>query len=435
MFVSENFECNPGHVKIRISTMEGTSAWLAVDSLMSCDALKIEAVGQLFDCPDSSKMSLYYNLLHVTSGRILSEEQTLRQAVISNNDELLLVRRRSPPTTLPSPKKIDSSAPSAEDIAKATEHLHVLNIERNRPEAAADIDFQSELRKILVSLIDVAQKLVCLSSAKDFKEAQKYVFCGNAPPAQKSPSSPAVGEKALQQLIEMGFSRARATKALLVNRMSHVRAIQWLCDNADDDDGGDDETEGSAPDQASASGRTTSGSTEQLTQTAEDVVCSSDENVKAELVELAKLSGPAKVQRMLDAFKCYKRRVFKPDPASLQSLLEMGFDEGNAVDALRMYNNSKDEACDWLLNRATNHGAASPVDCGALEGLDPASSLYSAIVSNHVIQLALTSHKTLIALLHILENPETRQQWLRDADLNPMLVQISRIYHAEKYGR
>jgi len=41
----------------------------------------------------------------------------------------------------------------------------------------------------------------------------------------------------------------------------------------------------------------------------------------------------------------------------------------------------------------------------------------------------------LTALLHILENPNSLQQWLRDADMNPLLVQISRIYHAEKYGQ
>jgi len=39
------------------------------------------------------------------------------------------------------------------------------------------------------------------------------------------------------------------------------------------------------------------------------------------------------------------------------------------------------------------------------------------------------------ALLHILENPNFLQQWLRDTDLNPLLVHISRIYHAEKYGQ
>jgi len=41
----------------------------------------------------------------------------------------------------------------------------------------------------------------------------------------------------------------------------------------------------------------------------------------------------------------------------------------------------------------------------------------------------------LTALLHILENPNSLQQWLRDTDMNPLLVQISRIYHAEKYGQ
>ena len=32
----------------------------------------------------------------------------------------------------------------------------------------------------------------------------------------------------------------------------------------------------------------------------------------------------------------------------------------------------------------------------------------------------------------MLENPNNTQQWLNDPDTGPMLIQISRIYHAEK---
>ena len=34
----------------------------------------------------------------------------------------------------------------------------------------------------------------------------------------------------------------------------------------------------------------------------------------------------------------------------------------------------------------------------------------------------------------MLENPSNTQQWLNDPDTGPMLIQISRIYHAEKHA-
>lgn len=136
---------------------------------------------------------------------------------------------------------------------------------------------------------------------------------------------------------------------------------------------------------------------------------------------------------MLSAFKQYKRRVFKPDAHALHSLMEMGFSESSIVDALRIFNNSKDEACDWLLNHDVDSSLTAE-DQPLGDGLDTTSAIYRGIMSSDVVRLSLSSHKTLTALLHILENPNSLQQWLHDTDMNPLLVQISRIYHAEKYG-
>jgi Kip1 ubiquitination-promoting complex protein 2 len=443
MLVSEGCTLNPSVVNIRISTIEGTDVWLAVDCELSCDALKIEAVSQLFEGSESSKTALYYNLLNVRTGRLVSDEQTLRLADIVDNDELLLIRRRQTPLVVPwGTQKENTAAPTAREIDEATANLPVRSAEHSRSDHPSNADFQTELKKILVSLIDVAQRLICLN-ADDFKEAKKYVFCHNSTLAHHCEVSSLVDEKAVQQLVEMGFDRARATKALLVNRMSHVRAIQWLCDNAvdaEEENSVEHHAEtGGASDQPISSTDPSASDQSSVAAAAEEPSTETDDNIRRELFELAKLSGAAKVRRMLEAFKCYKRRVFKPDPGALQSLLEMGFDKGHAVDALRMFNNSKDEACYWLLNQGGIDACSSSPSAAAAnmvdEGLDPESSIYKAIMANHVIQLSLTSHKTLIALLHILENPSSQQQWLRDSDLNPLLVQISRIYHAEKYGR
>ena len=38
------------------------------------------------------------------------------------------------------------------------------------------------------------------------------------------------------------------------------------------------------------------------------------------------------------------------------------------------------------------------------------------------------------AFLQMLDSPLAAQQWLSDPDTGPLLVQVSRIYHAEKHA-
>lgn len=431
MFVSEGCIVGSCSVRVNISNLEGVCVRLVVDVDLCVDALKIDAVSQLYDSSECSKLSLYYNLLHVRTGRLISGELTLRQVQVEDDDDILLVRRRLPLPSVPSQKK-DDCQPTVDDVERATADLPLMHSQLHHPETAVTTDFQADLRNILISLVDVAQTLVCLSS-DDLDEAKKYTYGKNTLPVHEKTSL--VDEKALDQLVEMGFDRRKATKALLVNRMSHVRAIQWLCDNVDDecdnnvDDDGDDDDDGSVPGKLSPTAAVTSASSAPHAANSPD-----SDGIQREIVELSKLPAGVKVQRMLTAFKQYKRRVFKPDAGALQSLLEMGFSESLVVDALRMFNNSKDEACDWLLNHDMDSSLASE-DQLTGEGLDTSSTIYKAIMSSDIVRLSLSSHKTLTALLHILENPNSLQQWLRDTDMNPLLVQISRIYHAEKYGQ
>ena len=59
----------------------------------------------------------------------------------------------------------------------------------------------------------------------------------------------------------------------------------------------------------------------------------------------------------------------------------------------------------------------------------------SALYFNNPCILEWPHHLFLIsAFLHMLENPGNTQQWLNDPDTGPMLIQISRIYHAEKHA-
>lgn len=66
------------------------------------------------------------------------------------------------------------------------------------------------------------------------------------------------------------------------------------------------------------------------------------------------------------------------------------------------------EQCDWLLNRDASNGSSAAVNGvrGLDQSLDTDSSMYKAIMSNHVIQLALVNPKTLTGMYVCLSSSE-----------------------------
>ncbi|XP_026541665.1 ubiquitin-associated domain-containing protein 1-like [Notechis scutatus] len=111
-------------------------------------------------------------------------------------------------------------------------------------------------------------------------------------------------------------------------------------------------------------------------------------------------------------------RVFQ----AVAALMEMGFDEKEVVDALRVNNNQQNAACEWLL------GERKPTPEDLDKGIDPASPLFQAILENPVVQLGLTNPKTLLAFEDMLENPLNSTQWMNDPETGPVMLQISRIF-------
>jgi len=84
MFVSEGCIVGSCCVRVDISNLEGVSVRLIVDLDLCFDALRIDAVSQLYDSSECSKLSLYYNLLHVRTGRLINGDLTLRQVQVED---------------------------------------------------------------------------------------------------------------------------------------------------------------------------------------------------------------------------------------------------------------------------------------------------------------------------------------------------------------
>ncbi|XP_035118593.1 ubiquitin-associated domain-containing protein 1 isoform X4 [Callithrix jacchus] len=350
---------------------------------------------------EDPKSVTHHKLIHAASERVLSDARTILEENIQDQDVLLLIKKRAPAplpkmadVTAEEKKKQDQKAPDKDAIFRATANLPSHNMDRAVVQTNMR-DFQTELRKILVSLIDVAQKLLALNpdAVELFKKANAML---------DEDEDERVDEAALRQLTEMGFPETRATKALQLNHMSVPQAMEWLIEHAEDPSI-DMPLPGQAP-----SGAEGAAAAEAATSEATAGASSTDEEARDELTEIFK--------------KIRRKREFRADARAVISLMEMGFDEKEVIDALRVNNNQQNAACEWLL------GDRKPSPEELDKGIDPDSPLFQAILDNPVVQLGLTNPKTLLAFEDMLENPLNSTQWMNDPETGPVMLQISRIF-------
>ncbi|XP_053940277.1 ubiquitin-associated domain-containing protein 1 isoform X2 [Cuculus canorus] len=402
MFVQEEKIFAGKVLRLHVCTMEGAEWLEEVPEDTTVEKLKERCLKHcLPGSLEDPKTMTHHKLIHATSEKVLTDTKTVLEENIQDRDVLLLIKKRAPP---PLPKMADVSAeekrkqeqkaPDKDAILKATANLPSRNADRTVAHHNMR-DFQTELRKILVSLIEVAQKLLALNpdAVELFKKANAML---------DEDEEDRVDEIALRQLTEMGFPESRAVKALRLNHMSVTQAMEWLIEHADDP-AVDAPLPGQTPSEATAeAGAASAEATAGPSSEAEG------EEAKDELTEIFK--------------KIRRKREFRPDPRAVIALMEMGFDEKEVVDALRVNNNQQNAACEWLLGDRK----PSPEDLD--KGIDTNSPLFQAILENPVVQLGLTNPKTLLAFEDMLENPLNSTQWMNDPETGPVMLQISRIF-------
>ncbi|XP_077162325.1 ubiquitin-associated domain-containing protein 1 isoform X2 [Paroedura picta] len=366
MFVQEEKIFAARVLRLRICALDGAEWLEEVAEDAAVERLKERCLKHCVpESLEDPKSVTHHKLIHAASEKVLSDTKTISEENIKDRDVLVLVKKRGPPTP---PKMADVSE---------------------------EEKFQTELRKILVSLIEVAQKLLALNpdAVELFKKANAML---------DEDEDDRVDEIALHQLTEMGFPESRAVKALHLSHMSVTQAMEWLIEHADDP-AVDAPLPG--PFLVANQAGTDTHATEAVAGASLDV---NREEPKDELTEIFK--------------KIRRKREFRPDPRAIIALMEMGFDEKEVVDALRVNNNQQNAACEWLL------GDRKPTPEDLDKGIDPSSPLFQAILENPVVQLGLTNPKTLLAFEDMLENPLNSTQWMNDPETGPVMLQISRIF-------
>ncbi|XP_022523166.2 ubiquitin-associated domain-containing protein 1 isoform X2 [Astyanax mexicanus] len=420
MFVQEEKIFAGKVLKIHICTMEGAE-WLeevtedtTIEKLKE-KCLKHCAHGSLED----PKTLTHHKLIHAATERVLTEAKTVADENLKDKDCLLLVKKRPQPPRPPmadisaEEKKQEAKAPDKDAILKATANLTTRHSDRTVTQHNIR-DFQTELRKILVSLIEVAQKILALNpdAVELFKKANAML---------DEDEEERVDETVLQQLTEMGFPESRAIKALRLNHMSVTQAMEWLIEHVDDPTvdmplPGQEAQGGGAGAAAATAAAAAAAASASVGPPASAPGALSRTSSQAN-------SEEAKQDELTEIFKRIRRkREFRPDSRAVIALMEMGFDEKEVIDALRVNNNQQDAACEWLL------GDRKPSPEELDKGIDTNSPLFQAILENPVVQLGLTNPKTLLAFEDMLENPLNSTQWMNDPETGPVMLQISRIF-------
>uniref|UniRef100_A0A8C9X262 Ubiquitin-associated domain-containing protein 1 n=1 Tax=Sander lucioperca TaxID=283035 RepID=A0A8C9X262_SANLU len=409
MFVQEEKIFAGKVLKIHICTMDGTEWLEEVTEDTTVEKLKEKCLKHyVHGSLEDPKTLTHHKLIHAASERVLTDTKTVADENLKDKEVLLLIKKRPPPTapkmadvSSDEKKKQDNKAPDKDAILKATGNLSTRHTDRTVTQHNIR-DFQTELRKILVSLIEVAQKLLALNpdAVELFKKANAML---------DEDEEDRVDETALQQLTEMGFPESRAIKALRLNHMSVTQAMEWLIEHVDDPSV---DTPIPGQDSSGAAGATAAAtpvsSASAAASAAAAAAASEESSRQDELTEIFK--------------RIRRKREFRPDSRAVIALMEMGFDEKEVVDALRVNNNQQDAACEWLLGDRK----PSPEDLD--KGIDTNSPLFQAILENPVVQLGLTNPKTLLAFEDMLENPLNSTQWMNDPETGPVMLQISRIF-------
>ncbi|XP_022058669.2 ubiquitin-associated domain-containing protein 1 isoform X1 [Acanthochromis polyacanthus] len=417
MFVQEEKIFAGKVLKIHICTMDGTEWLEEVTEDTTVEKLKERCLKHyVHGSLEDPKTLTHHKLIHAATERVLTDTKTVADENLKDKDVLLLIKKRPPPTppkmaevSSDEKKKQDNKAPDKDAILKATASLSTRHTDRTVTQHNIR-DFQTELRKILVSLIEVAQKLLALNpdAVELFKKANAML---------DEDEEDRVDETALQQLTEMGFPESRAIKALRLNHMSVTQAMEWLIEHVDDPSVDSPLPGQDSSGAAGATAAPTPGPSALASASA------SGPNLLRSLSSQSSTEESSRQDELTEIFKRIRRkREFRPDSRAVIALMEMGFDEKEVIDALRVNNNQQDAACEWLLGDRK----PSPEDLD--KGIDTNSPLFQAILENPVVQLGLTNPKTLLAFEDMLENPLNSTQWMNDPETGPVMLQISRIF-------
>ncbi|XP_043790072.1 ubiquitin-associated domain-containing protein 1 isoform X2 [Apis laboriosa] len=375
---------------INIISPEGMITNFNITSDMTINAIKNIAI-KYFYGDNTSRNPSDFRLIHSTKFKCLLDNYNITNENINENEELMLINIRSTSTNDDLSEKA-LKGPSKELILQVTENLPIRNPPKHIPSLYCPADFQNEVRKILITLVKASARIILYSP-----EAQK--FCDILKEKLEARCKPNINPNAIKTLTEMGYSEKKVLKILRLRKSNIMEALEWLTEHQNDPEDDDNDLD-----------------SESIETGCQDLNLNKEENI----LNI--------VDRLLKNYHHCRKIDFKPNSRAVQLLLEMGFEESNIIEALKITGNNQINACEWLLGERKH--SLQDLD----KELDSDNPIYKAIMNDPRIQLSLTNPNMLLVYLSLLETPVAIGERIRDPEIGPVLDHIIAMYHAEKHA-
>ncbi|XP_011301501.1 ubiquitin-associated domain-containing protein 1 [Fopius arisanus] len=402
---------------VNVISLEGEILQIPSKPWYTIDKLKLLATRHFYGVEHTHSPSTL-RLVRPRDSKPLLDSKQLLEEEIKPSDELLLTLIRPPPSE-DHPEEL-LKGPSLEAINKATSHLPPPAPPRPSPSTDCPADFQTEIRKILITLVQASAKILSQSP-----EAPKLSEIIREKLQQRS--QPPNDPKTVKYLTDIGFPEGQVLKALKIKKMNTSEALDWLIDHQDEEDDEEEDLGLPAPVENPPEGSHEPSGSGPSTERRKSFKSGFSDFFKIKTPEGSRENLVTLVSVLLQSFRQYKRLEFRPSSRIKESLVEMGFEEKKVVETLKITGNNQNSACEWLLG--ARRRSLQDLD----EGLDETGPIYQAIMMNPHIQLSLTNPKMMMAYLSILETPSSTSIWINDPEVSPVLSQIFKTYHSEKH--
>lgn len=133
------------------------------------------------------------------------------------------------------------------------------------------------------------------------------------------------------------------------------------------------------------------------------------------------------LQRFLEKFRAWRMKMAEPpNQEALTALKDLGFNQEDAEKALRNTGSNVPAAASWLI------GERGSSVFELINGL-PDGLILQTLLKQPQIQRGLLNTRMLIAFIAMVGQTGSASLWLNSPHGSPLLSQISRTYHSEKY--
>ncbi|CAG9789701.1 unnamed protein product [Diatraea saccharalis] len=133
------------------------------------------------------------------------------------------------------------------------------------------------------------------------------------------------------------------------------------------------------------------------------------------------------LQRFLEKFRAWRFRIAQaPNTEAVSTLKDLGFSPTEADEALRQTGCNIPAAASWLI------GERGSSIFELVNGL-PDGTILETLLKQPQIQRGLLNTRMLIAFIAMVGQTGSASLWLNSPHGSPLLSQISRTYHSEKY--